>query len=58
MLMSKTMAPAKRNAGCPREAISMVMTIVEGSAILKLNTFVSITRTAMGQKMYNKEVKK
>jgi hypothetical protein len=29
-----------------------------GSAILNLDTFVSITRRAIGQKMYNKEVKK
>jgi hypothetical protein len=58
MLVMRTRTPTKRKAWCPRRAIAVVMTIVVGSAILKLDTFVSITRVAIGQKIYNKEVKK
>ena len=56
--MKRIMIPARRKAWCPRSATAMVVTIVRGSAILKLDIFVSITKKAMGQKMYNKEVKK
>jgi hypothetical protein len=58
MLIRKTIAPASRKAWCPRRKAETEMTIVMGSAILNLDTFVSITRRATGHKMYNKEVKK